>query len=205
MTMAHLNYKTICLTAGLTTLLVAGPVQTANAREQTSVEFFYGVRDDDSRWRRDRDDYRRNYPNRNYRGPRYNSPSYYRRGYNYPNYYRRNYYRRHDDTDRFFVTATGVFFGILIGSEIIRYMNDVDQMRAREATYMAHTAPIGTHITWNNPQSYNSGSVTATRDGYSESGKYCREYYQTVSVGGRTQDAYGVACMQPDGAWRIVQ
>jgi surface antigen len=47
--------------------------------------------------------------------------------------------------------------------------------------------------------------VTATRDGYSESGKYCREFYQTVSIGGRTEDAYGVACLQPDGDWRIVQ
>jgi hypothetical protein len=36
-------------------------------------------------------------------------------------------------------------------------------------------------------------------------GEYCREFTQTVSVGGRAQEAYGTACRQPDGSWRIVQ
>jgi surface antigen len=156
-------------------------------------------------------DYPRYY-SRNYYSPRYDYPRYYTRNYyswryDYPRYYNRNYYnyRRHDDSVQLIATATGVFFGALIGSEIGRYMDDVDQMRAREANLMAQTAPIGSQITWNNPQSYNSGSVTATRDGYSESGKYCREFYQTVSIGGKTENAYGVACRQPDGSWQIVQ
>lgn len=33
---------------------------------------------------------------------------------------------------------------------------------------------------------------------------YCREYTRTVNVGGMTQDAYGTACLQPDGSWMIV-
>lgn len=33
---------------------------------------------------------------------------------------------------------------------------------------------------------------------------YCREYTRTVSIGGRLQDAYGTACLQPDGSWMIV-
>ena len=33
---------------------------------------------------------------------------------------------------------------------------------------------------------------------------YCREYTRTVYIGGRTQDAYGTACLQPDGSWMIV-
>jgi surface antigen len=77
-------------------------------------------------------------------------------------------------------------------------------MRANQAVTRAHTAPLGDKITWNNPQNEHSGSVTPVRDGYSESGRYCREFYQTVSIAGKTEDAYGVACRQPDGTWRIV-
>lgn len=32
---------------------------------------------------------------------------------------------------------------------------------------------------------------------------YCREYTRTVTVGGVAQNAYGTACMQPDGSWQI--
>ena len=35
-------------------------------------------------------------------------------------------------------------------------------------------------------------------------GTYCREFQQTVTVGGRTEEAYGTACRQPDGSWKIV-
>jgi len=37
------------------------------------------------------------------------------------------------------------------------------------------------------------------------SGQTCREYQSTGSVGGRLQQTYGTACLQPDGSWRIVQ
>lgn len=33
---------------------------------------------------------------------------------------------------------------------------------------------------------------------------YCREYNRTVQIGGQIQNAYGTACMQPDGDWVIV-
>lgn len=32
---------------------------------------------------------------------------------------------------------------------------------------------------------------------------YCREYTRTIHVGGRPQEGYGTACLQPDGSWRI--
>jgi surface antigen len=46
--------------------------------------------------------------------------------------------------------------------------------------------------------------VTPTRTYQQSSGEYCREYQQTVTVGGKTQEAYGTACRQPDGTWKIV-
>ena len=101
--------------------------------------------------------------------------------------------------------AAGVLIGALLGSEIGHSMDEVDRMRANEAVVQSYDAPLGEQISWNNPATGYSGSVTPTRDGTSGSGSYCREYYETVSIGGKTEDAYGVACRQPDGTWRIVQ
>jgi hypothetical protein len=32
---------------------------------------------------------------------------------------------------------------------------------------------------------------------------YCREFLQTVVIGGVQQQAYGVSCQQADGSWKI--
>lgn len=36
------------------------------------------------------------------------------------------------------------------------------------------------------------------------SNRYCREYTDRVQVGGRWQESYGTACLQPDGSWQVV-
>ena len=102
-------------------------------------------------------------------------------------------------------TAAGVVLGGLVGSEIGRSLDDADRMRMDRANRQASAAPIGQSITWNNPDSGNYGTVTPTRDGTAQNGDYCREFQQTVTVGGRTETAYGVACRQADGTWRVVQ
>ncbi len=101
-------------------------------------------------------------------------------------------------------TGAGALAGALIGSEIGKSLDAIDRQQLSDATYKAQTAPIGEPISWNNPESGNHGTVVATRDGYSASGKYCREYQQTIYVGGREETAYGTACQQPDGSWEIV-
>lgn len=37
-----------------------------------------------------------------------------------------------------------------------------------------------------------------------DSGEYCREYTRTVSIGNQREEAYGTACLRPDGQWEIV-
>lgn len=101
-------------------------------------------------------------------------------------------------------TAMGVFIGGLIGHEIGRSMDQADRARAQQAMSQAQAAPIGETVEWNNPKSGNSGSYTPVRDGQSSSGRYCREFQQTVTIGGKTEQAYGTACRQPDGSWQIV-
>ncbi len=100
-------------------------------------------------------------------------------------------------------TAAGVLIGALIGSEIGRSMDEVDRMKAEQAYNPAATAPIGQTIAWNNPNTGNYGTVVATKDGTKNTGEYCREFQQTVVIGGREEEAYGTACRRPDGSWEI--
>jgi hypothetical protein len=79
----------------------------------------------------------------------------------------------------------------------------VAQQRAQEQAQIdAATAPVGSTIDWNDANA--SGSVSVLREGRSSNEQPCREFQQTVTIGGRSEQAYGIACMQPDGAWRIV-
>jgi hypothetical protein len=77
------------------------------------------------------------------------------------------------------------------------------QERAHEAAQVrATTAAVGETIVWN--QGGATGSVTAVREGTSTTGRTCREFQQTVTIGGKTEQAYGTACLQADGAWEVV-
>lgn len=98
----------------------------------------------------------------------------------------------------------GTLLGAFAGSEVGKSLDRADETYAQRAASQAYQAPIGDTIRWNNPQSGNYGTVTPTRDGYSNNGAYCREYQQTVYVGGQAQQANGTACRQPDGTWKIV-
>lgn len=105
---------------------------------------------------------------------------------------------------RLVAVGVGTLVGAFLGSEIGKSLDRADQLAANRAAQQAHAAPIGQTISWNNPDSGHSGSVTPVRDGYASSGAYCREYQQTITVGGRTERAYGTACQQADGSWKIV-
>jgi surface antigen len=101
-------------------------------------------------------------------------------------------------------TGAGALVGALVGSEIGKSLDAADRGYMSNATQQAQQAPVGEPISWNNPDSGNSGQIVATKDGYSSSGKYCREYQQTIYVGGQEETAYGTACRQPDGSWQVV-
>jgi surface antigen len=107
-------------------------------------------------------------------------------------------------TGRIIATAVGTLAGAFIGNQIGAGLDKADQAAMVGAEQRAHAAPIGQTITWNNPDTGNHGTVTPTRDGTASNGQYCREYQQTVVVAGKEQQAYGTACRQPDGSWKIV-
>ena len=102
--------------------------------------------------------------------------------------------------------AIGTLLGAWAGSEVGQRLDERDRLLAQKAAQKAYAAPVGETIAWKNPDSGNAGTVTTTREGTNTStGEYCREYQQTVTVGGKTQQAYGNACRQPDGTWRIIK
>ncbi len=101
-------------------------------------------------------------------------------------------------------TAVGALAGAFLGREVGKSLDRADQTQMQRATQRAETAPVGQQITWSNPDSGNSGTVTPVREGRDNTGNTCREYQSTVTVGGKTEQAYGTACRQPDGSWKIV-
>lgn len=100
--------------------------------------------------------------------------------------------------------GVGALLGGLVGSEVGRSLDNADRAAANRATTQSlNSGRVGDSIRWNNPNSGNSGTVRTTRDGYDNDGRYCREYQHNVVVGGKTQQAYGNACRQPDGSWQV--
>jgi hypothetical protein len=71
----------------------------------------------------------------------------------------------------------------------------------RDAYSAAIGGPLGEAFSWDD--GYDHGYVTAVRDGYSGD-RYCREFRQVVSIGGRTEEGFNAACRGGDGVWRVV-
>jgi len=102
--------------------------------------------------------------------------------------------------------AVGALLGSLAGSSVGKSLDKVDLMhmnRSQQGTL--ENNPSGQRSTWNNPDSGNSGTITPQPARQTAQGVYCREFQQTITVGGRTEEAYGEACRQPDGTWKIVR
>jgi surface antigen len=116
-----------------------------------------------------------------------------------PGYYygRSHHHHRHNH----FGTADAIALG-LFGALVIDAISDNQRRRHEDAYDRALRAPVGQNIIWNDGA--NNGNVRITRDGHAGD-KYCREFQQTITVAGERQDAWGVACQEPDGSWRLVK
>lgn len=104
---------------------------------------------------------------------------------------------------RLWTTGAGVLLGALAGSSIGQSLDQADQMYAERAFNQAAAAPVGQQISWNNPESGNSGTYETTRTGRTNDGRVCREFHNTIIVGGKAQEGVGQACQQSDGSWAI--
>jgi len=103
-------------------------------------------------------------------------------------------------------TALGALAGAWAGSEVGKSLDRADRLAMQDTTQRTlETAPSRQVSQWRNPDTGNYGTVTPVRTFQSTGGQACREYQQTITVGGRTEEGYGTACRQPDGTWKIVQ
>jgi surface antigen len=93
----------------------------------------------------------------------------------------------------------GTVIGFLVGGSIGRAMDEVDQNCVGQV--LEH-APDGSDITWVGAD--NGRYQVAPLRTFQQGESYCREYSATATIGGRSQQTYGIACRQPDGAWKLV-
>lgn len=101
-------------------------------------------------------------------------------------------------------TAAGAVGGALVGSHLGKRLDSKDHKAINKATYSAlENKESHSKTTWVNPDSGHAGSVTPTRTIEMADGRFCREYTSMVEVGGQAETAYGTACRQDDGSWKI--
>lgn len=100
--------------------------------------------------------------------------------------------------------AIGTLAGAYIGRNVGKSLDEADQQKMYETTQSAlETGTSGNASQWHNPDSGNSGTITPQPAYDNTDGQYCREYQQTVTIAGKPETAYGTACRQPDGSWKI--
>lgn len=111
-----------------------------------------------------------------------------------------------EGTGEVFAIAVGALAGAYIGGEIGKSLDQADRAAMQASTQQAlEYGPSGESHSWINPDSGHSGTVTPEPAYEREPGQHCREYQQTVIIGGEEQQAYGTACRQPDGSWKIIE
>jgi surface antigen len=102
--------------------------------------------------------------------------------------------------------AGGILLGSLVGNTIGRGLDDYDRRLAYQSTqYALESMRSGTEVEWRGGRSGAHGTVIPRPAFQNQLGQYCREFQETVVIGGQPQSAYGTACRQDDGQWRILQ
>jgi len=103
-------------------------------------------------------------------------------------------------------TVLGIGLGAMLGNQIGQQLDERDRLMMGQSFQVAlEQAPDNNSSSWRNPNTGNSGYTTPTRTVVASNGTPCREFTQTVTIGGKPQQAYGTACRMADGSWKIQQ
>lgn len=97
--------------------------------------------------------------------------------------------------------VAGSLLGAAVGLDVGLVLDRADELRAQAVLDHNRT---GETSEWEDPDASAHVSVTPTRTFQTTDQEYCREYTTYVTVSGDRQTAYGTACRQPDGSWKIV-
>lgn len=103
-----------------------------------------------------------------------------------------------------FGTLVGGLLGGALGNRAGAYLDSKALQKMNQNAYYAlNHGQSGHSYKWSEGNFY--GDFTPTKDFYfGENNLYCREYYQTINIGGKQERAFGKACRMPDGAWKIM-
>ncbi len=94
--------------------------------------------------------------------------------------------------------AVGAIAGSLIGSSIGQRFDEHDQAR------IAYSMQRKQRSSWTNSTTGHRYTVIPSRTlAPSSSNQQCREFTVDTEIGNRTESAYGTACRQTDGSWKI--
>ena len=94
--------------------------------------------------------------------------------------------------------AAGAIAGSLIGSSIGQRFDEQDQSR------IAYSMQRNQRSSWTNSTTGNRYTVMPSPTlAPSSSNQQCREFTVDTEIGNRTETAYGTACRQNDGSWKI--
>jgi surface antigen len=96
-------------------------------------------------------------------------------------------------------TVAGTIVGAMIGGAIGHSMDHQDRLKVG---HTLETVRTGVPARWHNPDTGASYTVVPTRTYDAKTGP-CREYTIDAVIAAKPQKAYGTACRQPDGSWRI--
>ena len=97
--------------------------------------------------------------------------------------------------------AAGAILGGLAGNWIGKNVDE--NVRRKAAAAQTQALDTGESITW--AEGSDTGTVEIGRTGTNNRDETCREFTHTVQIGGREQQAYGTACRDAAGDWKIVQ
>jgi len=102
-------------------------------------------------------------------------------------------------------TLAGVIVGGAVGVALTNNLDCDDRSYAYRTYYDGFNAGRpNTTYQWRNPRNDRRGEFRVGNYYNDRSGFRCANYRQTIYMQGRSQEARGVACRQPDGTWAIV-
>lgn len=99
--------------------------------------------------------------------------------------------------------AVGALLGAGLGNTVGKSLDTADQAAMSQTMNQGmESAPSGQTVAWKNPDSGHAGTYTPQPAYQTNTGQYCREFQQTIVIGGKEEKAFGTACRQPDGSWQ---
>ena len=100
--------------------------------------------------------------------------------------------------------GVGTLLGAMMGAEVGKSLDRADRLALAQAQHNALEYGVsGSRTTWANPDSGNSGEVVPYPAYRQDNGTICREFLQVIMVGDEVESAYGIACREPAGTWKL--